>query len=102
MSDDTRRLTQIPAAKTAMLIRRPVAEVFAAFVDPEVTSKFWFSRGSGRLESGTTVTWHWDMYGFSTEAKAIEIEPDRLIRVEWIAGDSSTRIEWRFFPRPDD
>jgi uncharacterized protein YndB with AHSA1/START domain len=33
--------------------------------------------------------------------KTIEIEPDRLILAEWIAGDSSTRIEWRFFPRPD-
>ena len=101
MREDTLRLTQIPVAKTAMLIRRPVAEVFAAFIDPAVTSKFWFTRGSGPLEPGTTVTWHWDMYGFSTEAKTIEIEPDRLILVEWIADDSSTRIEWRFFPRPD-
>ena len=101
MSEESLRLTQIPVATTAMLIRRPVAEVFAAFVDPAVTSKFWFTRGSGPLEPGTIVTWHWDMYGFSTEARAIEIEPDRLILVEWIAGDSSTRIEWRFFPRPD-
>jgi uncharacterized protein YndB with AHSA1/START domain len=102
VSEDTLRLTQIPEARAAMLIRRPVAEVFAAFVDPAVTSKFWFTRGSGPLEPGTIVTWHWDMYGFSTQARTIETEPGRRLLVEWIAGDSSTRIEWRFFPRADD
>ena len=30
-------------AKAEMLIRRPVAEVFAAFVEPERTSTFWFT-----------------------------------------------------------
>jgi hypothetical protein len=32
-----------------MLIRRPVEEVFNAFVDPTVTTRFWFSRSSGQL-----------------------------------------------------
>jgi uncharacterized protein YndB with AHSA1/START domain len=38
-----------------MLIRRPVAEVFDAFVDPKITSKFWFTKGSGKLEPGKRV-----------------------------------------------
>jgi uncharacterized protein YndB with AHSA1/START domain len=38
--------------QTGMLIRRPVAEVFEAVVDPDVTTKFWFTRSSGRLEPG--------------------------------------------------
>jgi len=101
LTDTPLVLSEVPVARSAMLIRRPVSEVFAAFVDPAVTSKFWFTRGSARLEPGVTVTWHWDMYGFSTQATAIELERDRLILVEWIAGESSTRIEWRFFPRPD-
>jgi uncharacterized protein YndB with AHSA1/START domain len=29
-----------------MLIRKPVAEVFEAFVDPAITSRFWFNKGS--------------------------------------------------------
>jgi hypothetical protein len=45
------------SGKTEMLIRRPVAQVFEAFVDPAVTSKFWFSGGSGKLEIGKTVRW---------------------------------------------
>ena len=35
-----------PIAKAEMLIRRPVAEVFEAFVDPAITSKFWFSKAA--------------------------------------------------------
>jgi activator of Hsp90 ATPase-like protein len=79
LTDTPLALTELPVAKTAMLIRRPVSEVFAAFVDPDVTSKFWFTRGSGTLEPGVTVTWHWDMYGFSTQARTIEIVPDRRV-----------------------
>ena len=45
-------LSKAPVAKAEMLIRKPVAEVFEAFVDPGVTSKFWFTRGSGRLQPG--------------------------------------------------
>ena len=46
-------------ANAEMLIRRPVTEVFEAFVDPSVTSRFWFSEGSGRLEPGKRITWTW-------------------------------------------
>jgi uncharacterized protein YndB with AHSA1/START domain len=30
-------------AGAGMLIRKPVAEVFEAIVDPAITSRFWFS-----------------------------------------------------------
>ena len=39
-------------AKTEMLIRRPVAEVFEAFTNPDITTKFWFTKSSGQLETG--------------------------------------------------
>jgi uncharacterized protein YndB with AHSA1/START domain len=45
-------LTRTPVAKAEMLIRKPVAEVFEAFIDPAITTKFWFTKGSGRLEPG--------------------------------------------------
>ncbi len=44
-----------------MLIRKPVAEVFEAFVDPATTSKFWFTKGSGRLAPGEEIRWDWEM-----------------------------------------
>jgi len=84
-----------------MLIRKPVAEVFQAFVDPEITSKFWFSRGSGRLEVGTTVRWDWEMYSFSVDAKVKALDPNKRLLVEWSAYGEPTDIEWVFTSRPD-
>ena len=45
-------IDDFPVAKAEMLIRRPVTEVFEAFVNPAITSRFWFTKGSGRLEPG--------------------------------------------------
>ncbi|HZN32182.1 MAG TPA: hypothetical protein VFB80_00135, partial [Pirellulaceae bacterium] len=59
------QLKQIPVAKTGMLIRRPVADVFEAFVNPDVTTQFWFTNGSRRHEAGNQVQWDWEMYGIS-------------------------------------
>ena len=44
-----------PIAKAEMLIRKPVAEVFEAFVDLAITPKFWFTKASGRLEPGKQI-----------------------------------------------
>lgn len=44
-----------PNVKTQMLIRRPVAHVFEAFTDPDVTRRLLFSRGTGQLEEGRRV-----------------------------------------------
>jgi uncharacterized protein YndB with AHSA1/START domain len=88
-------------AKAEMLIRSPVAKVFEAFVDPAITSKFWFSRGSGKLEAGKSARWDWEMYGFSVEAKVKALEPNKRILVEWTAYGAPTEIEWVFTARPD-
>jgi uncharacterized protein YndB with AHSA1/START domain len=84
-----------------MLIRRPVAEVFQAFVDPAVTAKFWFSRGSAKLEPGRQVEWCWDMYGFSVPVTVKAVEPNARILVEWPGDSGPTTIEWTFTARPD-
>ncbi len=89
-----------PAAKTGMLIRRPAGEVFDAFADPAVTSKFWFSKGGGRLTPGAQVRWDWEMYGASAQVSVKAAEPGRRIVVEW--GEPSTTIEWIFEARGED
>lgn len=91
-----------PVAKAGMLIRRPVSEVFKAFVDPAITSKFWFSSGSGRLDAGRPVIWSWDWYGVSTQVDVREIVPNRKILIEWNVGtDRPSTVEWTFDERPD-
>ena len=70
-------------AKAEMLIRKPVAEVFEAFVEPEVTTKFWFTKSSGRLEAGKQISWSWEMYNHSIEVTVKEVEKNKRIFVEW-------------------
>ena len=91
-----------PAAKAEMLIRRPVAEVFEAFVDPAITSKFWFSKGSDRLEAGKQVRWDWEMYGISIQVSAKAIESNQRILIEWPGDGTTTTVEWLFTSRPDN
>jgi uncharacterized protein YndB with AHSA1/START domain len=89
-----------PVASAGMLIRRPVAEVFEAFVDPAITARFWFSRGSGRLEPGARVRWEWEMYGAGSDVVVKAIELNRRILIDW--DEPATEVEWLFAPRGED
>jgi uncharacterized protein YndB with AHSA1/START domain len=90
-----------PVASAAMLIRKPVAEVFEAFINPDITTKFWFTKGSGRLEAGKQVAWTWEMYGFSINVDAKAVEKNSRILIEWPGQGGQTTVEWIFTPRPD-
>ena len=98
---ETLQLTQMPEAKTAMLIRRLVTEVFEAFINPAITSKFWFTRSSGILEEDKEVQWDWEMYHFSTQVSVKAIEEKKRILLEW-SGYGTTMIEWMFTAPSED
>ncbi|ADV10415.1 SRPBCC family protein [Mesorhizobium ciceri] len=89
-----------PTAEAGMLIRRPVAEVFEAFVDPAITTKFWFTHGSGRLDSGEQIHWEWRMYGASTTVDVSEIVPNEKIVMQW--SDPPTTVVWTFTEMPGE
>ena len=90
-------LKKPPVARATMLIHRPVEEVFNAFIDPSVTTKFWFSRSSGPLKVGETITWYWDHYEVSGEVLVKAIEKNQRIQIEW-----PTPVEWQFTSQDDD
>lgn len=92
-------LQLVPIAKAEMLIRRPASEVFEAFVDPAITTRFWFTKSSGRLETGKKIR-VWEMYGVSTQVTVKAIEENKRILIEW--DEPPTPVEWRFTARPDD
>lgn len=77
-----------------MLIRRPVSEVFQAFIDPAITTNFWFTKSTGKLEIGKTITWEWEMYGASTEVIVKDIIPNKKIITDW--GEPLTTVEYQF------
>lgn len=92
------QLKQVPVAKTGMLIRSPIAEVFEAFINPDITTKFWFTKGSGRLEAGKQVQWEWEMYGISIPVTVKAVEPNKRILIEWPGHGGPTTVEWVFTP----
>jgi uncharacterized protein YndB with AHSA1/START domain len=96
-------LTTPPIAATALLIRRPPDAVFEAFADPAVTTRFWFSKASGRLEPGAKVRWDWEMYGAHAEVVVREFDPGRRILMDWgDEGSGFTQVEWTFQPTGAD
>ena len=80
--------------ETQMLIRKPVSIVFQAFLDPSVTTNFWFTKSSGKLEEGKTVTWYWEMYGVSGDVHVKEIIPNKKISLKW--GEPLTSVDFEF------
>lgn len=92
------------AAEAGMLIRRPVAEVFRAVVDPEVTTKFWFTRSSGKLEPGKRVRWEWEMYDQFADVDVDLIEENERLVMRWPAygGGGQTTVAWAFAPKGDN
>jgi uncharacterized protein YndB with AHSA1/START domain len=95
-------LTQAPVAKAEMLIRKPVAEVFEAFINPAITSKFWFTKSSGRLEPDKQIQWDWEMYNASVQVHVKAVEQNRRILIEWTGYSGLTTVEWIFRPLTDD
>src|SRR5690606_6805823 len=89
-------LTTEPVAKATMLIRRPVAEVFNAFVHPAVSSRVWLSRTTGPLVAGEAVTWFWDDYGGSGDVFVQALEPTHRSEFEW-----PTPVDWLFTPKSE-
>jgi uncharacterized protein YndB with AHSA1/START domain len=83
-------------AKTEMLIRKPIDEVFEAFINPEITTKFWFTKSSGKLEEGKETEWTWEMYNHSISVRAKMIELNKKIEIEWGNSDEISTVEWKF------
>lgn len=98
---DNLLLRQVPITNTGMLIRKSVADVFEAFVNPDITTRFWFTKSSGRLEAGKQVQWEWEMYGISIPVSVKALEPNKRIVIEWPGSSGPTTVEWKFSPQKD-
>ena len=84
-----------PNVECQMMIRKPVSTVFEAFINPEITTKFWFTKSSGSLEKNKTITWEWEMYGVSIDVKVVEIVSNERIIIEWDNPVTSVSFEFQ-------
>jgi len=87
-----------PVVKSEMLIRKPVTEVFEAMVNPDITSKFWFTKSSGRVEAGKTLEWEWGQFGVKDTVDILEVRNNEYISLEWKLVDLKTLVEMVFEP----
>ena len=91
-------------AKAQTLVRRPREDVFNAFIDPQIMSKFWFVRKDQGLREGDTVIWY---VGDAPEAFEIEVrvksikQPSR-ITIEWGHGGQFTTVNWALEAQSSD
>jgi hypothetical protein len=83
-----------PTVETQMMIRKPVSSVFEAFMDPAVTTEFWFTKSSGKLQAGKTILCDWEMYEASAVIKVKQIILNHLISLEW--GEPATLLDLHY------
>lgn len=75
-------------ARAEMLIRRPAAEVFDAFVQPEKITKFWLEGTTGPLAEGARLKWQFLVPGVSETVAVTAFEIPRRIAFDWSDGIS--------------
>lgn len=83
-------------ARAEMLIRKDVAAVFEAMINPEITTRIWFTKSSGRLEPGATVEWEWETYNHKVRVKVLELVTDTYLKFDWGNYEHPSTVEWRF------
>lgn len=91
----------LPNVNAQMLIRKPIEVVFEAMVNPEITSKFWFTKSTGRVEPGTTLEWEWGQFGVSDMVDILEVQTHKYISFTWKLGKLKTLVEMNFESQTD-
>jgi len=79
-------------AQASMLIRRPVAEVFDAFVSPDTITKFWLESTTGPLGKGAQVRWRFMVPGAAETVTVTAFEDQRRIAFDWSDGNSVNMV----------
>lgn len=78
-----------PVAVAEILIRKPAAQVYRAFVEPSELKKFWLSSASGPLSVGKKVEWNFMVDGAYAETTATALVPNETIRWKWNDGSEA-------------
>ena len=77
-----------PVIEVQMLIRKSIENVYEAFVDPEITTQFWFTQSSGRVEQGAELDWKWTKYNVTAKINVLNMIKNELIQMTWDEGRS--------------
>jgi uncharacterized protein YndB with AHSA1/START domain len=72
-----------PVVDVKLLIRKPSAEVYAAFVEPDRIRRFWLASSSGQLVPDATVHWQFKIAGAETDVVVIDAIPGKSLDLRW-------------------
>jgi uncharacterized protein YndB with AHSA1/START domain len=89
-----------PKFEVQLKIRKPVAEVFEAVVNPGKLSGYFTRTSSGPLVEGATVMWKFLEVEEETPVKVRQVVQNERLVFEWPAqeGGYDTRVEMLFRP----
>jgi uncharacterized protein YndB with AHSA1/START domain len=88
--------------KTQIQIQKPVAAVFEEIVNPEKMSNYFISKGSGNMEEGKTVTWHFPEFEEGFQVEIGIIAPNQSITFFWESNSKTTEVNITLTPKPGD
>jgi uncharacterized protein YndB with AHSA1/START domain len=93
----------MPRFEVSGRIGRPVPDVFEAFVNPDILSRYFTTGGAkGRIEEGATVMWDFHDFPGAFPVKVGEVEKDKCVVLKWGDGDDGeTTVTIRFEPTGD-
>lgn len=85
--------------KVNMRIRKPLAEVFDAVVEPKKLSGYFTSSSTGPLREGGQVIWRFAEFPIDVPVTVRKVVPNKLIQLEWASDEGyNTHIEMKFEP----
>lgn len=92
-----------PKFEVSGRIGRPVPEVFEAFVNPDILSRYFTTGGAkGRIEEGATVMWDFHDCPGAFPVKLVEVQKDKRVVFKWgDGGDGETTVTICFEPTGD-
>jgi len=81
-------------AQAKMLIRHPAIDVFNAFVQPELITKFWLEGTTGPLRQGAQVEWRFMVPGATERVHVTAFDEPHRIAFTWLEGGLDVEMKF--------
>jgi uncharacterized protein YndB with AHSA1/START domain len=88
--------------KAAIQISKTAAEVYEAIVDPAKMSNYFISEGSGRMETGKTLTWRFPEFDMNIPVRIGKTEKNKYISFYWDSDGIELLVEMTLTPRANN
>jgi uncharacterized protein YndB with AHSA1/START domain len=69
--------------KAALMIQKPLHDVYEAIIDPEIMSNYFIESSTGRMEEGKTVTWKFPEFDMSFPVTIGKLIKDKYVSFRW-------------------